>query len=259
MKPFIHAALAALYIVFVVSVINMFSAFPSAQHTFLIPITMLSLLVLSAAVMGYLFFYRPIVLLIEGDRRGALIFFSKMVGTFAVLVAIYLLALGVVLWRGIGAHVPSSQATLVSDPRDGIYTIDDRSVALSAGVAQTPAAPGSASMTTTRYFGNEATGDLNGDGAPDIAFILTQDGGGSGTFYYVAVALRRGDGYVGTNAVLLGDRIAPQTTEIHDGLLVVNYAERAPGEPMTAQPSQGVSKYLRVESGQLVEVPNPNK
>ena len=68
------------------------------------------------------------------------------------------------------------------------------------------------------------------------------------------VALKTATGYSGTNAVLLGDRIAPQTTRIVDGLIEVNYADRAPGEPMTARPSVGVTKRLRVTDGRLVEV-----
>lgn len=136
---------------------------------------------------------------------------------------------------------------------DASYEIEGQVVTLVGGLAEVEAAPGSASKITTRVFGNEATGDLNGDGKEDIAFLLTQDGGGSGTFFYVVVALKTDDGYAGTNAVFLGDRIAPQTTEIHGAELIVNYAERAPGEPMTAQPSVGVSKYLEVVDGELVE------
>jgi len=142
-------------------------------------------------------------------------------------------------------------ATSVSDYKDATYTIDGRSVTLANGKAASESAPGSASKVMTQYFGNQAVGDLNGDGVPDVAFILTQEGGGSGTFYYVVAALKSGDGYHGTNAVLLGDRIAPQTTEIKNGELIVNYAERKAGEPMTAQPSMGVSKYLTVIGGTL--------
>jgi hypothetical protein len=115
--------------------------------------------------------------------------------------------------------------------------------------------PGSAAKIVTRYFGNEATGDLNSDGTPDTALLLTQSGGGSGTFYYVVVALKTKDGYMGTNAVLLGDRIAPQTTELRDGTVIVNYADRKPGEAMTTLPSVGVSKYLKVVDGVLTAVP----
>ena len=104
------------------------------------------------------------------------------------------------------------------------------------------------------YFGNEATGDLNGDGLPDTAFIFTEDGGGSGTFFYVAVHLKTLNGYKDTNAVFLGDRIAPQTTEIKNGELIVNYADRRPTDPMTTAPSVGVSKYLKVQGMELVEI-----
>jgi putative hemolysin len=137
--------------------------------------------------------------------------------------------------------------------QDATYLINGTSTTLVHGVAEVSAAPGSAAMVTTKYFGNEATGDLNGDGTPDVAFILTQDTGGSGTFYYVAAALATTTGYRGTNAVYLGDRIAPQTTEIKDGEIIVNYATRAAGEPMSAAPSVGVSKYLRIANGALVD------
>ena len=141
------------------------------------------------------------------------------------------------------------------DFKNATYTIDGTTVTLVNGSAETPAAPGSASSIVTHYFGNEATGDLNGDGVPDVAFLLTQQTGGSGTFYYAVAALKTSTGYVGTNAVLLGDRIAPQTTEIRNGQVLVNYATRASGEPMTASPSVGVTAYLRVEGTTLETVP----
>jgi hypothetical protein len=104
------------------------------------------------------------------------------------------------------------------------------------------------------YFGNEATGDLNGDGISDTAFIFTQSSSGTGTFYYVVVGLKTDKGYKGTNEVFLGDRIAPQTTEIKDGKLIVNYADRKPTDPMTTKPSVGVSKYFNVIGETLKEI-----
>jgi hypothetical protein len=93
--------------------------------------------------------------------------------------------------------------------------------------------------------------DFNGDGKQDTVFILTQNNGGSGTFYYVVVALSGPDGYSGTNGVLLGDRVAPQTTEIKNGQIIVNYADRKAGEAMTVAPSVGVSKYLNLNGNKL--------
>ncbi len=144
------------------------------------------------------------------------------------------------------------QATTAADFKDAEYLIDGERIQLTDGVAETPSAPGSASMVTTRYFGNEIRRDVNGDGVDDIIFLLTQSTGGSGTFYYVVGAVSTPDGYVGSQAYLLGDRIAPQTTEwsqnpSHQNVIVVNFAERKPGEPMTADPSVGKSVWLKFD------------
>src|SRR3989344_4581035 len=139
------------------------------------------------------------------------------------------------------------------DYKDATYVIDGKPVTLVDGVSEIEQA-GSASKIITKYFGNEAKGDLDGDGIVDLAFLLTQEGGGSGTFYYVVAALQNADNtYNGSHAVLLGDRIAPQTTEyqgfsgIRGGYLIVNYADRLPGEPMTAEPSVGKSIWLKLD------------
>lgn len=128
--------------------------------------------------------------------------------------------------------------------KNGTYAIEGEAVTLADGASADGA---------VQYFGNEATGDLNGDGKDDVAFVLTRSSGGSGTFFYAAVALRAETGYEGTNAVLLGDRIAPQSTSVMDGIATFNYADRKPGQPMTASPSLGVSKRLRVVGTRLVE------
>lgn len=154
--------------------------------------------------------------------------------------------------RSTPATVPVS-AVQTTDYKNATYTIDGQSVTLVNGSAEVAAAPGSASKIVTTYFGNDATGDLNDDGIPDAAFILTQDSGGSGTFYYVVAALKTGTGYKGTNAVLLGDRIAPQSTQIQNGEIIVNYADRAPGEPMTTAPSVGESMHLKVNGTTLAQ------
>lgn len=134
-----------------------------------------------------------------------------------------------------------------SSIKDAIYVIDNRPVTLVAGKNEEAISDSSSKMVTS-YFGNEVVGDFNHDGLADVAFLITQTTGGSGTFYYLTVALGTAQGYHGTNAVLLGDRIAPQTTEWRDGAIVANFADRKPNEPMTAQPSVGVSKYFVVSS-----------
>lgn len=137
--------------------------------------------------------------------------------------------------------------------RNATYTIESQEITLSNGLSEI-AIPNSSSKITTRYFGNNVTGDFNSDNYEDEAFLLSQDNGGSGIFYYVVVAFLTDKGYQGSNAILLGDRIAPQTTEISNGKIIVNYADRKPNEPMTARPSIGISKTFGVIGTTLIEV-----
>ena len=91
-KPFLYALVAAVYIVFIVLAINTFdSVLP--KENLIIPMTMLSLLVLSVAVMGFLFFYEPAQLLIENRKQEALKMFAKIISIFACFVAIFLILL----------------------------------------------------------------------------------------------------------------------------------------------------------------------
>lgn len=176
-----------------------------------------------------------------------------------LILVVVLAVVAAVIYQHYGTlgHASGSNVASSPDYKNATYSVDGQSITLMNGKAETDTAPGSASKTTVQYFGNDAMGDLNGDGRPDVAFLLTVSGGGSGTFYYVVAALQGIDSYAGTNAVFLGDRIAPQTTEIQNDEIIVNYADRKSDEPMTVQPSVGVSKHLRVSGTTLEEVIQP--
>lgn len=146
----------------------------------------------------------------------------------------YILAVVIILI--VGAYLLISSKMSVVGPTDyknASYMIEGKPVVLGT--------------EGTKYFGNEAIGDLNADGLPDIGFLITKDNGGSGTFYYAVAGIKNADGYLGTDAVFIGDRIAPQTTEIKNGLLLVNYADRAPNEPFVKAPSIGKSIWLKLD------------
>lgn len=142
-----------------------------------------------------------------------------------------------------------------SDPKNTTYTIDGVLIALVNGYAEVKSAPDSDAKAIVRYFGNEAGADLDGNMEEDAVLLLTRESGGSGTFYYVAAATRQNGSFVGSNAVFIGDRIAPQSTEIRNSVVVVNYADRRPSEPMAAKPTVGASAYFRWKEGALVSSP----
>lgn len=102
-----------------------------------------------------------------------------------------------------------------------------------------------------RYVGDTVRGDLNGDGIDDLALLLVNESGGSGTFYYLAAALAETEGYDGTNALLLGDRIAPRGIVIAKGVITVNYAERVAGASFSEVPTANVTKYFKVKDKNL--------
>lgn len=141
--------------------------------------------------------------------------------------------------------------SLPTSPLFATYRIEDREVTLNGGYASHEVAEGSASRTETRVFGEPVMGDLNGDGTEDAALLLTQTTGGTGTFFYVAAALARGDGFLGTDAAFLGDRIAPQNITLRDGVLTVNYAEHAEGQALADAPTAAVSAYFTLTGAYL--------
>ena len=156
-----------------------------------------------------------------------------------ISIVVLLVAAGIFFFIGKSGKAPAvSPKEAEFSPKNATYYIEGKAVTLVNGIAETEAAPESAAKVTTRYFGNEVKHDLNDDGLEDVAFILTQETGGSGAFFYFVAALNTPTGYVGSQAVFLGDRIAPQTTGMEEGttamgskrqnVIVVNYAVRLP-------------------------------
>lgn len=91
-NPAHNALLAIGYIVGIVGLGFLTSLFtPDIEGSIFMPMGMLSLLVLSVAVMAYLFFYRPIIMLLDGEREKAVAFFLQTVGIFAGATAVIFL------------------------------------------------------------------------------------------------------------------------------------------------------------------------
>jgi hypothetical protein len=145
-------------------------------------------------------------------------------------------------------ELPITQEPAVN-PESVIYTIDDTPFHLSRGRSELE------DGTSLALFGNPVYGDLDADGDTDAAVLLVYNGGGSGTFFYAALAINTNGTYTSRNTLFIGDRIAPQTIKIHDGRAVYNYAERGSDEPMTASPSISKSLWVHLDpnTGEISE------
>lgn len=97
-NPFVNALAASAYIIALVSGVWSILQGSIPENAFIGPIVMLSLFVLSAAVMGYLFVYQPLQLFFDGKRQEAVRLFLLTVASFAgITLAI------VALWLSLSA------------------------------------------------------------------------------------------------------------------------------------------------------------
>lgn len=98
-NPIINAICASAYIFTVVLIMTTVTKpLENKPDTFFAPIVALSVLTLSVAVMAYLFFYQPVMLLTDGKKKEAVDLLVKTIGSFGVITAITLalLSMGVI-------------------------------------------------------------------------------------------------------------------------------------------------------------------
>ena len=137
---------------------------------------------------------------------------------------------------------------LADSPLNSTYYFEGDEFKFLDGRSEIETSPNSTSKIVTEVFGEPIYGDVDFDGDEDAVLVFVQNSGGSGTFFYVGIALKKDGGYKGLNTVFLGDRIAPKDTQIQNGLVIHNYADRNLDEPFAVSPTIGISKYLLVEN-----------
>ncbi len=90
-NPFVNGLFAIAYIVTLVSTAILIPRlFGGPEESIIYPMLGLSIFVLSAAVMAYLFFYQPVLLLLDGQREKAVKLFLQTMGVFAAATAVLL-------------------------------------------------------------------------------------------------------------------------------------------------------------------------
>ena len=92
-SPLINAFVALLYISIVASIMFYGPQVAGRVSGVIVPIAVLSLFTLSAAVMGYVFLYEPAQLYVGDDREQGVTLFLQTVAIFAVVTLAILLTL----------------------------------------------------------------------------------------------------------------------------------------------------------------------
>ena len=136
--------------------------------------------------------------------------------------------------------------TFRPDPSNATFAFDEGPITLSQGRSESD-------NEEVSILDDRAFGDINADGKEDSVILLARSGGGSGVFVYAAAYLSGPVNYKGTNAVFLGDRIAPQSISIANGAVTVRFLDRRDDEPYAAEPTVPTAKVFVYQGGELVE------
>ena len=87
-NPILNALSALLYITLVACVMFYAIEKTTPNKSVLVPLAVLSLFTLSAAVMGYIFLYQPFQLYFDGKKKQAVNLVFQTIAAFAVITAI---------------------------------------------------------------------------------------------------------------------------------------------------------------------------
>lgn len=157
-------------------------------------------------------------------------------------------AYGVLQYRAAQPTVPEPEPTNPApDLANLTYTVDGRVVVLRNGVAR-QTFPHSSLETVTQLSSLRGYGDLDNNGTADGVAILTDDPGGSGTFYYLVAGVWGPDGPQGSAAIFLGDRITIRSLDISGGVVTVRWLDRQRDEPLATAPSVPAQRAFRLDA-----------
>ena|SRR3989338_5612799 len=92
-NPFVNALLASGYISLVASAMYYSPKYAGSVDAVIVPVTILSLFVLSAVMMAFLFFYQPIQLYLDGAKKESVSLILRTTVIFAVITGLLIIAL----------------------------------------------------------------------------------------------------------------------------------------------------------------------
>lgn len=115
-------------------------------------------------------------------------------------------------------------------------------VQLTDGEFREPAAPGSASENVVQLSEWIERGELDG-GLDAAAVVLVSSGGGSGSFYDLAIMIEQKRAPFNVAKAFLGDRVQIESLQFVEGQVQVEMVSQGPGDPMCCPTQQVRQTY----------------
>ena len=143
--------------------------------------------------------------------------------------------------------VPGS-AVVDYDPFNYSYSIENEAVVLRNGKAR-ETIPGSSAIIITEMISAPLYANLDDTNSNEAVSVLLQQTGGSGTFYYLAVAA---NGEKLIESYFLGDRIKIESLKAEKKVITVDYLEREKGQAMASMPTVRVSREFKLVGEKIV-------
>ena len=144
------------------------------------------------------------------------------------------------------SQAEQSSAQAPADPANAGYYIDGIVYTLVNGELE-QAIEDSTTVNKFKLLDFKAVGDINKDGTDDVAVVLTNDAGGSGTFYYLAI-FTSGSSPVIENTSYLGDRIVVKDITFTNNQFQVKYLDRDSESDMASDPTIEITGIAEMDA-----------
>jgi len=128
---------------------------------------------------------------------------------------------------------------------------DEGYVQLENGTYSAPAAPDSASEITVNLTEQITYGQLN-NGSQVAAVVLVTEGGGSGSFFDLAIVEKSNNEIKNSAIAALGDRVQINSIKINDGKIVLDMVVHGPDDPMCCPTERKMVVYV-LEGDNLIQ------
>ena len=144
------------------------------------------------------------------------------------------------------SQAEQSSAQAPADPANAGYYIDGIVYTLVNGELE-QAIEDSTTVNKFKLLDLKAAGDINKDGTDDVAVVVTNDAGGSGTFYYLAI-FTSGSSPVIENTSYLGDRIVVKDITFTNNQFQVKYLDRDSEADMASDPTIEITGIAEMDA-----------